>query len=101
MGAEPPILEFLRIVRRTSDFGVLNIINNILKTTQNLRFLSFCVEYADPPILEVLRRAQNLQNRSNFIPQARESLENLIRKWKKGVIGSYWVWTKEKWGHWM
>ena len=42
MGAKPPILEFLRIVRRTSDFGVLNIINNIFKTMQNLRFWSFC-----------------------------------------------------------
>ena len=42
MGAKPPILEFLRIVRRTSDFGVLNIINNIFETTQNLRFWSFC-----------------------------------------------------------
>ena len=34
--------KFLRIVRRTSDFGVLNIINNIFKTTQNLRFWNFC-----------------------------------------------------------
>ena len=42
MGAKPPILEFLRIVCRTSDFGVLNIINNIFKTLQNLRFWSFC-----------------------------------------------------------
>ena len=42
MGAKPPILEFLHIVRRTSDFGVLNIINNIFKTTQNLQFWSFC-----------------------------------------------------------
>ena len=42
VGAKPPILEFLRNVRRTSDFGVLNIINNIFKTTQNLRFWSFC-----------------------------------------------------------
>ena len=52
VGAKPPILEFLCKVRRTSDFGVLNIINNIFKTTQNLRFWSFCVMYAEPPILE-------------------------------------------------
>ena len=31
-------LEILRMIRRTSDFGVLNIINKIVKTTQNLRF---------------------------------------------------------------
>ena len=42
MGAKPPFLEFLRKVRRTSDFGVLNIITYIFKTTQNLRFWSFC-----------------------------------------------------------
>ena len=42
VGAKPPFLEFVRIVRRTSDFGVLNIITNIFKTTQNLRFWSFC-----------------------------------------------------------
>ena len=41
VGAKPPFLEFLRIVRRTSDFGVLNIITNIFNTTQNLRFWSF------------------------------------------------------------
>ena len=41
--AKPPILEVLRIIRRPSDFGVLNVINNIFKTTQNLRFWSFCV----------------------------------------------------------
>ena len=40
--AEPPILEFLRIIRRSSDFGILNIINNIIKTTQTIRFWSFC-----------------------------------------------------------
>ena len=40
MGAKPPILEFLHIVHRTSNFGVLNIITNIFKTTQK------------PPILE-------------------------------------------------
>ena len=28
MGAKSPIFEFLRIIHRTSDFGVLNIINN-------------------------------------------------------------------------
>ena len=39
---KPPILEFVRIVRRTSDFRVLNVITNIFKTTQNLRFWSFC-----------------------------------------------------------
>ena len=39
----PPILEFLRIHNKvTSDFGVLNIITNIFKTMQNLRFWSFC-----------------------------------------------------------
>ena len=42
MGAKPQIFEFLRKVRRTSDFGVLNSITNIFKTTQNLRFWSFC-----------------------------------------------------------
>ena len=42
VGAKPSFLEFLRIVRRTSDFGVLNVIINIYKTTQNLRFWSFC-----------------------------------------------------------
>ena len=42
VGAKPPILEFLRIVRRTSYFGILNIITSIFKTTQNLRFWSFC-----------------------------------------------------------
>ena len=46
MDAKPAILEFLRIVRRTSDFGVLNIINNIFKTTQNLRFWSFSQHWA-------------------------------------------------------
>ena len=57
MGAKPPFLEFLRIVRRTSDSGVLSIINNIFKTTQNLRFWSFWsfAEGAKPPILEFLR----------------------------------------------
>ena len=54
VGAKPPFLEFLRIVRRTSDFGVLNIITNIFNTTQNLRFWSFAVG-AKPPILEFLR----------------------------------------------
>ena len=42
MVAKPPFLEFVRMVRRTSDFGVLNIITYIFKTTQNLRFRSFC-----------------------------------------------------------
>ena len=42
MGAKPPILEFLRIVRRTSVFGVFTIITDIFKTTQKLRFWSFC-----------------------------------------------------------
>ena len=35
-------VQFLLLTRRTSDFGVLNIITNIFKTTQNLRFWSFC-----------------------------------------------------------
>ena len=66
MGAKPPILEFLRKVHRTSDFGVLNIITYIFKTTQNLRFWSFCGRSktsdfgvfavgAKPPIFEFLR----------------------------------------------
>ena len=42
MDAKPPIWEFLRIIRRTFDFGVLNIINNIFRSTQNLQFFSFC-----------------------------------------------------------
>ena len=42
MGAKSEILEFLRIVRITSDFGVLKIITDIFKTTQKLRFWSFC-----------------------------------------------------------
>ena len=58
--AEPSILEYkilLKIflkLRKTSDFGVLIIINNIFKTTQNLRFWSFCGG-RKPPILEFLR----------------------------------------------
>ena len=73
VGAKPPILEFLHIVRRTSDFGVLNIVNNIYKTTQNLRFWNFCSgrKTSDFGVfayfLEVLQRAQTLQNRSNYI----------------------------------
>ena len=67
MSAKPPFLEFLRIVRRTSDFGVLNIINNIFKTTQNLRFWSFCVKYAESNfgvlniINNILKTTQNLR----------------------------------------
>ena len=48
------ILEFLRIINRTSDFEVLNIINNISKTMQNLQFWSFCGG-RKTPILEFLR----------------------------------------------
>ena len=36
VGAKPPILEFLRKVRRTSNFGVSRFINNIFKTMENL-----------------------------------------------------------------
>ena len=65
MGAEPPISEFLRIVRRTSDFGVLNIINNIFKTTQNLRFGVFEVG-AKPPFLEFLRIVRRTSDFGGF-----------------------------------
>ena len=58
MGAKPPILEFLRKVRRTSDFGVINIITNIFKSTQNLRFCGVFAVGAKPPILEFLRKVR-------------------------------------------
>ena len=92
MDVKPPILEFLHIVglRKTSDFGVLNIINNIFKTMQNLRFLSFCAKVSktsdfgvyfqnssDFGFLRIVRRTGSdfggfaaffaLQNRNNYI----------------------------------
>ena len=55
MGAKPPVLEFLRIVRRTSDFGVLSILLIIfLKLRKTSDFGVFAVG-AKPPILEFLR----------------------------------------------
>ena len=90
MGAKPPILEFLRKVRRTSDFGVLNIITNIFKTTQNLRFWSFCggrktsdfgvfAVGAKPPILEFLRKVRRTSDFGvlNIITNIFKSTQNL------------------------
>ena len=65
MGAKPPFLEFLRKVRRTSDFGVLDIINNIFKTTQNSYFGVFAVD-AKPPILEFLRMVRRPSDFGGF-----------------------------------
>ena len=53
MGAKPPILEFLRIVRRTSDFGVSKLLLIFLKLRRNSDFGVFAVG-AKPPILEFL-----------------------------------------------
>ena len=47
--------EFLRIIRRSSDFGVLGLLIiflEFLRWAQTLRIWSFCVLHAEPPILE-------------------------------------------------
>ena len=58
-------------VNQTSNFGLLNIIINIMKTICNTLILHFCV--AEGLILEVLRRVPvpTLQNRSKIIPSHR------------------------------
>ena len=53
MGAKPPILEFLRIVRRTSVFGVSKLLLIFLKLRRNSDFGVFAVG-TKPPILEFL-----------------------------------------------
>ena len=65
MDAKPPILEFLRIVRRTSDFGVLNIITNIFKLRRTSDFGVFAVD-AKPPILEFLRIVRRASDFGGF-----------------------------------
>ena len=98
MGAKPPILEFLRKVRRTSDFGVLNIINNIFKTTQNLRFWSFCgrrilevllIIFLKPPILEFLR---NVRRTSDF--GVLNIINNILKLRKTSDFGVFAVGAK-------
>ena len=59
MGAKPPILEVLRIVRRNSDFGVSKLLLIFLKLRRNSDFGVFAVG-AKPPILEFLC-TQNLR----------------------------------------
>ena len=54
MGANPPNLEFLRIIRKTSDFGVLNTYyNNIFKVRKASDFGVFAVG-ANPQNFEFL-----------------------------------------------